>query len=120
MVTPKTPHDLANHDCINLRLPTRGGLYAWEFEKGGRQLNVRVGGRLVFNEPDMMTDSALRGFGLAYVLEDRVAEHVASGRLVRVLEDWCEPYVGYHLYYPSRRQQVSAFAVIVEALRYGA
>jgi DNA-binding transcriptional LysR family regulator len=115
---PRTPHDLASHDCINLRLPTRGGLYAWEFEKRGRSLNVRVEGRLVFNDPDMMMRAALDGFGLAYVLEDRVAEHVASGHLERVLEDWCEPYAGYHLYYPSRRQQSPAFAVVVEALRY--
>ena len=101
-----------------MRLPTLGGLYAWEFEKRGRVLNVRVEGRLVFNEADAMVRAALDGFGLAYVLEDRAAEHVAGGRLVRVLEDWCEPYAGYHLYYPSRRQQSPAFAMVVEALRY--
>jgi DNA-binding transcriptional LysR family regulator len=115
---PKTPHDLAHHECINLRLPTLGGLYAWEFEKRGRQLNARVEGQLVFNEPDMMIQAALDGFGFAYVLEDRVADFVASGRLLRVLEDWCEPYVGYHLYYPSRRHQSPAFALLVEALRF--
>lgn len=114
---PKTPHDLARHDCINLRLPTRGGLYAWEFEKRGRELAVRVEGRLVFNDPDMLFEAALQGFGLAYVMTDRVAGHIAAGRLVRVLEDWCEPYAGYHLYFPSRRQQSPAFALIVEALR---
>lgn len=115
---PSTPHDLARHDCINLRLPTRGGLYAWEFERRGRDLNVRVEGRLVFNDPDLMIAAALEGFGLAYVLTDRVADDLASGRLVQALEDWCEPYAGYHLYFPSRRQQSAAFALIVEALRY--
>ena len=115
--TPKTPHDLAEHECINLRLPTRGGLYAWEFEKRGRHLNVRVEGQIVFNDPDMMTEAALAGFGLAYVLEDRVADKLASGQLLRVLQDWCEPYAGYHLYYPSRRQQSPAFGLVVEALR---
>jgi DNA-binding transcriptional LysR family regulator len=115
---PATPHDLAGHDCINLRLPTLGGLYAWEFEKRGRSLNVRVAGQLTFNDPDMMIEAALKGFGLAYVLEDRVAPHLASGRLVRVLEDWCDRYPGYHLYYPSRRQQSPAFALLVDALRY--
>jgi DNA-binding transcriptional LysR family regulator len=115
---PKTPQDLAAHNCINLRLPTLGGLYAWEFEKRGREVNVRVEGQLTFNDPDMMIEAAKEGFGLAYVLEDRVAEHVASGRLLRVLEDWCDPYAGYHLYYPTRRQQSPAFALVVEALRY--
>lgn len=115
---PQSPEALASHDCINLRLPTRGGLYAWEFEKRGRVLNVRVDGRLVFNDPDMMIRAALDGFGLAYVLEDRVETDLAAGRLVRVLEDWCDTYSGYHLYYPSRRQQSPAFALIVEALRY--
>ena len=115
---PQSPEALASHDCINLRLPTRGGLYAWEFEKRGRVLNVRVDGRLVFNDPDMMIRAALDGFGLAYVLEDRVETDLAAGRLVRVLEDWCDTYPGYHLYYPSRRQQSPAFALIAEALRY--
>jgi DNA-binding transcriptional LysR family regulator len=115
---PKTPQDLAAHNCINLRLPTLGGLYAWEFEKRAREVNVRVEGQLTFNDPDMMIEAAKEGFGLAYVLEDRVAEHVASGRLLRVLEDWCDPYAGYHLYYPTRRQQSPAFALVVEALRY--
>ena len=114
---PKTPHDFAEHECINLRLPTRGGLYAWEFEKRGRDLNVRVEGRIVFNDPDMMIEAAVAGFGLAYVLEDRGADELASGQLLRLLEDWCEPYAGYHLYYPSRRQQSPAFTLVVEALR---
>jgi DNA-binding transcriptional LysR family regulator len=115
---PSKPQDLAGHECINLRLPTLGGLYAWEFEKRGRELKVRVEGRLIFNRPELMIEAAVNGFGLAFVLEDRAAPHLASGRLVRVLEDWCEPYAGYHLYYPSRRQQSAAFAVIVEALRH--
>lgn len=115
---PRTPHDLAEHDCINLRLPTRGGLYAWEFEKRGRELNVRVEGRIVFNDPDLMIDAARAGFGLAYVLENRVAGDLVSGQLIRVLEDWCEAYAGYHLYYPSRRQQSLAFALVVDALRF--
>lgn len=115
---PKTPHELAEHDCINLRLPTRGGLYAWEFEKRARELNVRVEGRLVFNDPDMMIQAALDGLGVAYVLQERVAAHLTSGRLLRTLDDWCEPYPGYHLYYPSRRQQSPAFALVVEALRF--
>ncbi|HEV2596406.1 MAG TPA: LysR family transcriptional regulator [Sphingomicrobium sp.] len=114
---PRTPHDLAEHDCINLRLPTRGGLYAWEFEKRGRELVVRVEGRFVFNDPDMMIAAARAGFGLAYVLEDRVADLIASGALLRILEDWCEPYSGYHLYYPSRRQQSPAFTLVLDALR---
>jgi DNA-binding transcriptional LysR family regulator len=101
---PKTPQDLTTHSCINLRLPTHGGLYAWEFEKGTRDLRVRVEGQLVFNGTAPMVDAALAGFGLAYVPEDAVQAHLADGRLIRVLADWCPPYSGYHLYYPSRRQ----------------
>lgn len=115
---PKTPHDLTRHACVNLRLPTRGGLYAWEFAKNGRELRVRVDGQLVFNDAEMVLRAARAGFGLACVLEDYVAQDVAAGRLVRVLEDWCEPFAGYHLYYPSRRQPSPAFALLVEALRY--
>ena len=115
---PKTPHDLTTHSCINLRLPTHGGLYAWEFEKGGRELRVRVEGQLVFNGTAPMLDAALAGLGLAYVPEDTVQAHLAAGRLIRVLADWCPPYPGYHLYYPSRRQLTPAFALLVEALRY--
>ena len=115
---PKTPQDLTAHDCINLRLPTHGGLYAWEFEKGGRELRVRVEGQLIFNDSGPMLDAALAGFGLAYLPEERVAGDIAAGRLVRVLADWCPPYSGYHLYYPSRRQPTPAFALLVEALRY--
>jgi DNA-binding transcriptional LysR family regulator len=115
---PKTPQDLTTHTCINLRLPTHGGLYAWEFKKGERELRVRVEGQLIFNGTAPMLDAALAGFGLAYVPEDTVAAHLADGRLIRVLADWCPPYPGYHLYYPSRRQPTPAFALLVNALRY--
>ncbi|MCX7364636.1 MAG: LysR family transcriptional regulator [Alphaproteobacteria bacterium] len=115
---PQKPQDLTAHDCINLRLPTYGGLYAWEFEKRGRELKVRVDGRLVLNDLSMRVGAAVAGLGLAYVPEDQVKTQVASGRLVRVLEDWCAPFPGYHLYYPSRRQPAPAFALLVEALRY--
>jgi len=115
---PKTPQDLASHDCINLRLPSSGGLYAWEFEKGERALNVRVEGHLVLNNVDQMLKAATFGFGLAYLPEDQVLTHVAEGRLSRVLGDWCPPFPGYHLYYPSRRQPSAAFALLVDALRY--
>src|SRR5246500_5494698 len=115
---PKRPQDLTTHTCINLRLPTHGGLYAWEFEKGGRELRVRVEGQLVFNASAPMLDAALAGFGLAYLPEDNVRAHLADGRLIRVLADWCPPYPGYHLYYPSRRQPTPAFALLVNALRY--
>lgn len=115
---PKTPQDLTGHNCINLRLPTHGGLYAWEFEKKGRTLNVRVDGQLVFNTSSLMLKAALEGHGLVYLTEGQVAPYLADGRLVRVLADWCEPFPGYHLYYPSRRQPTPAFALLVEALRY--
>jgi DNA-binding transcriptional LysR family regulator len=115
---PKTPQDLTAHTCINLRLPTHGGLYAWEFEKGGREIRVRVEGQLVFNGTAPMLEAALAGFGLAYVPEDTVQTHLADGRLIRVLDDWCPPYPGYHLYYPSRRQPTPAFTLLVNALRY--
>jgi DNA-binding transcriptional LysR family regulator len=115
---PKTPQDLTTHSCINLRLPTHGGLYAWEFEKGKRELRVRVEGQLVFNATAQMLEAALAGLGLAYVTEDSVQDHLAEGRLIRVLADWCPPYPGYHLYYPSRRQPTPAFTLLVDALRY--
>ena len=115
---PSTPQDLTTHVCINLRLPTHGGLYAWEFEKGGREIRVRVEGQLVFNGTAPMLDAALSGFGLAYVPEDTVQAYLTNGRLIRVLADWCPPYPGYHLYYPSRRQPTPAFALLVSALRY--
>jgi DNA-binding transcriptional LysR family regulator len=115
---PKDPKDLTAHDCINIRLPTYGGIYAWEFEKRGRALKVRVEGKLVFNNIALRVNAALAGLGLAYLYEDQVQEHVAEGRLVRVLGDWCPRFSGYHLYYPSRRQAAPAFALLVEALRY--
>ncbi|MFC5067262.1 LysR family transcriptional regulator [Flaviflagellibacter deserti] len=115
---PRIPQDLTAHDCINLRLPTFGGLYAWEFEKGDRELKVRVEGPLVFNNLALRVNSALAGLGLAYLPEDEVEAHVKEGRLIRVLEDWCPPFPGYHLYYPSRRQPTPAFTLLLEALRY--
>jgi DNA-binding transcriptional LysR family regulator len=115
---PKRPQDLVAHDCINLRLPTLGGLYAWEFEKGKHELKVRVEGQLVLNSSGLMLNAALDGFGLACVPEDLVRAHIAEGKLIRVLADWCPPFPGYHLYYPSRRQPTPAFALVVEALRY--
>jgi DNA-binding transcriptional LysR family regulator len=116
---PRNPQELAAHTCINLRLPTLGGLYAWEFERNRRPVNVRVGGQLVFNSLTPILAAALDGFGVAYLPEDdMLLEHVHAGRLVRVLEDWCPPFPGYHLYYPSRRQPSPAFALVVEALRY--
>jgi DNA-binding transcriptional LysR family regulator len=115
---PKRPQDLTAHDCINLRLPTYGGLYAWEFEKNGRELKVRVEGQLVFNGNAMILKAAVAGLGLAYLAEDRVKTHLVNGRLIRVLADWCPPFSGYHLYYPSRRQATPAFALLVDALRY--
>ncbi len=115
---PRAPQDLTGHNCVNLRLPTLGGLYAWEFEKDGRDLHVRVDGQTVFNSTPLILRAALDGIGLAYLPEDRVRDAVDAGRLVRVLADWCPPFAGYHLYYPSRRQLSPAFSLLVEALRY--
>ncbi|WP_454816844.1 LysR family transcriptional regulator [Labrys neptuniae] len=115
---PVTPQDLTAHRCINMRLPTYGGLFAWEFEKEGRELKVRVEGPLVFNNLALRLKGALGGLGLAYVPEDAVQDLIAQGSLVRVLDDWCASFAGYHLYYPSRRQASPAFAVLVEVLRY--
>src|SRR5215207_9356017 len=115
---PRTPQDLVGHSCINLRLPTHGGLYAWEFERGGRELNVRVDGQLVFNSIFQVLKAALDGFGLAYVPEDLAQPHLVAGHLKRVLEDWSPPWSGYHLYYPSRRQPSAAFTLLVDALRH--
>ncbi|VVE88632.1 LysR family transcriptional regulator [Pandoraea bronchicola] len=117
---PKTPQDLTAHNCINIRLPTAGGLYAWEFEKEGRELRVRVEGQLVFNTATMATKAALAGAGLAFVPEERVLSHIQRGELTRVLSDWCQPFSGFHLYYPSRRQPTPAFVVLANALRQGA
>jgi DNA-binding transcriptional LysR family regulator len=115
---PKKPQDLINHNCINLRLKTLGGLYAWEFEKSSRELKVRVDGQLTFNGTTQILNAALTGFGLAYVPEVLAQPFIARGRLRRVLADWCPPFAGYHLYYPSRRQASAAFTLLVEALRY--
>jgi DNA-binding transcriptional LysR family regulator len=115
---PKKPQELTAHACINIRLPTYGGIYAWEFEKRGRGLKVRVDGPLVFNTMTLRMKAVLAGLGLAYLPENQVQDDIANGRLVRVLDDWCAPFSGYHLYYPSRRQQTPAFAVLLEALRY--
>lgn len=114
---PKTPHDLTKHNCINLRFPTLGGLYVWEFEREGRELHVRVDGQLTFNESRLIVKAACLGLGLAFVLEDHVKPLIAEGRLKRVLGDWCAPFSGYHLYYPSRRQLTPAFALLLDALR---
>jgi DNA-binding transcriptional LysR family regulator len=115
---PNRPQDLVGHNCINLRLPTYGGLYAWEFEKGGHELRVRVDGQLVFNSSAPILDATMAGLGLAYMPEAQVRTHLADGELVQVLANWCPPFPGYHLYYPSRRQSSPAFTVLVDALRY--
>jgi len=114
---PKKPQDLTAHDCINLRLPTYDNIYSWEFEKAGRELKVRVEGQLTFNDTIFVLKAALAGHGLAYLPEDTVAPHLEKKKLIRVLADWCPSFQGYHLYYPSRRQHTSAFALLVEALR---
>ena len=115
---PVTPHDLAAHRCINLRFPTYGGLYAWEFERDGRPLNVRVEGQLIVNEIALARQAARDGAGIAFLLDSHVRDDIAAGRLVRVLEDWCPPFPGYHLYYPSRRQLSPALRLLVETLRH--
>ncbi|MBS0611796.1 MAG: LysR family transcriptional regulator [Proteobacteria bacterium] len=113
----KSPRDLVHHDCINIRFLTHGGLYTWEFEKGGRALNVRVEGRLTFNSMTQVLTAARAGFGLAFAQEDRVEADIAARRLQAVLTDWTPPFPGYHLYYPSRRQHSPAFALLIQTLR---
>lgn len=115
---PKTPQDLVSHSCINLRLATHGGLWAWDFERNRRELKVRVDGQLIFNNIFQVREAALNGAGLAYIPEDLAQPHLAKGQLVWVLPEWSPPWPGYHLYYPSRRQASPAFALIVDALRY--
>lgn len=115
---PQTPQDLGAHQCINLRMQSSGSLYAWELEKDGRQVRVRVDGSLIFNVVPMIVEAAVASFGLAFVMQDHAADHIAAGRLVTVMEDWCPPFPGYHLYYPSRRQPSATFALLVNALRY--
>jgi DNA-binding transcriptional LysR family regulator len=114
---PQTPRDLEEHRGVSYR-QTTGGLYAWEFERDGEEIEVRMNGPLVMNDGEMLEEAALDGIVLAYTFESQVEKHIADGRLVRVLEDWCQPFTGYHLYYPSRRQHTAAFALLVEALRY--
>jgi DNA-binding transcriptional LysR family regulator len=114
---PALPQDLTAHQCINMRLPTYDSVYAWEFEKAGQALQVQVGGQCTFNTTPQMLQAALDGYGFAYVPQDLVLAHVAAGRLLRVLDDWCPTWPGYHLYYPSRRQSSPAFALVVDALR---
>lgn len=113
---PKKPSDLVKHKCINMRLQSSGGLYAWEFQQRSHQLNVRVDGQLVFNTSPNIVDAALAGLGIAFLPEEEFAQHIEEGRLIRVLEDWCTPFSGYHLYYPSRRQPSPAFSLVVKAL----
>lgn len=119
-LTPNRPQDLTSHDCINLRLPTHGGLLPWDFKKGKRELNVRVEGQLILNGFPQVLDAVLAGMGLAFVLEDVAQPYIADGQLERVLEDWCPVFPGYHLYYPSRHHKSPAFEIVVEALRYRA
>lgn len=115
---PETPQDLVHHNCINLRMPTYGGLYAWELEKAQRQLNVQVEGQLIFNSVSPIIRAALEGFGIAFLPEDCFSSYIEQGRLIRVLEDWCPPFSGYHLYFPNRRRVSPAFDLVLEALRY--
>lgn len=115
---PKTPRDLVTHTCINLRFATHGGLWAWDFERGGRELKVRVNGQLTFNSIFQVRDAALEGYGLAYIPEDLARPYLSKGQLTWVLEEWSPPWPGFHLYYPSRRQSSPAFALIVDALRH--
>jgi len=115
---PKAPRDLTAHNCINLRLPTYGGIYIWEFERGGREINVRVEGQLVFNSSKQILDAVLAGFGVAYLPEDTVAPHLERGRLKQVLDNWCAPFPGYHLYFPSRRQSSPALSLVIDTLRH--
>jgi DNA-binding transcriptional LysR family regulator len=115
---PRKPQDLTTHNCINLRLPTHGALSVWEFQKSGKDLRVRVEGQFIVNGTPAKLNAALAGLGLAYVPEDLVKPHVSSGRLRQVLDDWCQSYSGYHLYYASRRQSSPAFKLLVDELRY--
>jgi len=115
---PKAPQELTTHNCINIRLPTYGGLFPWDLEQDGREVNVRVEGQLIFNNIGLRLASALQGLGLAYMPEDQALPYIADGRLIRVLEDWCPPFPGYHLYYPSRRHSSPAFSLLLDAMRF--
>ena len=114
---PMAPQELTEHNCINLRLPTHGGLYAWEFEKDGQELSVHVQGQVILNTSAETVTAALEGHGLAYVPQDVADPHIAAGNLVQVLDDWRPTYAGYHLYYPSRRNASPAFLLVLDALR---
>ncbi|WP_313687270.1 LysR family transcriptional regulator [Pantoea sp.] len=115
---PETPYELQNHNCINMRLPTLGGIYNWEFSKDGKEIRVKVEGQLIFNNLASRVDAALTGMGIAYVPEDCVRQYIDEGRLQVVLDDWCAPFAGYYLYYPSRKQHTAAFSKLIEAVRY--
>lgn len=117
---PMTPRDLKDHRGISYRQTTGGGLYAWEFQRGEQELEVAMNGPIVINDGEMLEAAVLDGLALAYTFESQVEQYIANGRLIRVLEDWCEPFPGYHLYYPSRRQHTPAFALLVDALRHKA
>lgn len=115
---PETPHDLARHSCLNYRMATSGALYPWEFDRDGQSLSVRVEGSFVANDVDLLVEAALDGLGLAHLFADTVEPHVRSGRLISVLQEWCEPFPGFYLYYPSRRQNPPALASLIDALRW--
>lgn len=115
---PKNPRDLVNHNCINMRMQSGGGLWVWDFQRKDKQVNVRVDGQLTFNTSPSIVEAALAGLGVAWLPEEEFAPHIDEGRLIRVLEDWCTPFPGYYLYYPSRRQPSPAFTLVVDALRY--
>ncbi|HHJ2046429.1 TPA: LysR family transcriptional regulator [Pseudomonas aeruginosa] len=115
---PRNPRDLVDHNCINMRMQSGGGLYAWDFQRKDRHVNVRVDGQLIFNTSPNIVDAALAGLGIAWLPEDEFAPHIEEGRLLRVLENWCPLFPGYYLYYPNRRQPSPAFSLVVDALRY--
>ena len=114
---PENPRDLMSHSCINQRMQTSGGLYVWDFEQLDKQVNVRVDGQLIFNTSSHIVDATLAGLGISYLPEEEFEPHLREGRLMRVLEDWCPPFPGYYLYYPSRRQPSPAFTLVANALR---
>ncbi|AAG05608.1 MULTISPECIES: LysR family transcriptional regulator [Pseudomonas] len=115
---PRSPRDLVDHNCINMRMQSGGGLYAWDFQRKDRHVNVRVDGQLIFNTSPNIVDAALAGLGIAWLPEEEFAPHIEEGRLLRVLENWCPLFPGYYLYYPNRRQPSPAFSLVVDALRY--
>ncbi|WP_134558879.1 LysR family transcriptional regulator, partial [Pseudomonas aeruginosa] len=115
---PRNPRDLVDHNCINMRMQSGGGLYAWDFQRKDRHVNVRVDGQLIFNTSPNIVDAALAGLGIAWLPEEEFAPHIEEGRLLRVLENWCPLFPGYYLYYPNRRQPSPAFSLVVDALRY--